>query len=48
MPLLVDLRREARIERRKRRRHAIQIFLLGLIAGVAVLVAAALLLDPRI
>jgi hypothetical protein len=46
LPLAGDLRRAARIERRKRRRHAIQIFLLGLIAGVAVLVAAALLLGP--
>jgi hypothetical protein len=45
-PLIGDLRREAKFERRKRRRHAIQIFLLGLIAGVAVLIAAALMLGP--
>ena len=45
-PLVGDLRREARYERRKRRRRAIAIFLLGLFAGVAVLVATALLLGP--
>jgi hypothetical protein len=44
--LIGDLRREARFERRKRHRHAIEIFLLGLLAGVAVLIAAALLLGP--
>jgi predicted metal-dependent RNase len=45
-PLVGDLRREARYERRKRRRRAIAIFLLGLFAGAAVLVATALLLGP--
>jgi hypothetical protein len=45
-PLVGDLRREAKLERRKRRRHAIQIFLFGLFAGVGALVAAALLLGP--
>jgi hypothetical protein len=45
-PLVGDLQREARYERRKRRRRAIAIFLLGLFAGVAVLVATALLLGP--
>jgi hypothetical protein len=45
-PLIGDLRRDAKFERRKRRRHAIQIFLFGLFAGAAVLVAAALLLGP--
>jgi hypothetical protein len=41
---LPELRREAKLERRRRRRRAIRTFLLGLFAGVAVLVAAALLL----
>jgi hypothetical protein len=45
-PLGSDLRREVRFERRKRRRHGIEIFLLGLLAGVAALIAAALLLGP--
>jgi hypothetical protein len=45
--LVGDPRREARLERRKRRRHAVRIFLFGLFAGVAGLVAAALLLGPR-
>jgi hypothetical protein len=46
-PLAGDLRREAKSERRKRRRHAIQIFLFGLFAGVGALIATALLLGPR-
>jgi len=45
-PVLGDLRREANSERRNRRRHAIEIFLLGLLVGVAALIAAALLLAP--
>jgi len=45
-PLFGDLRREARFERRKRRRHAIEIFVLGLLAGVAALIAIVLLLGP--
>ena len=45
-PLVGDLLREARIARRKRRRHAVRIFVLGLFVGVAALVAAALLLGP--
>jgi hypothetical protein len=45
--LVWDLRREARLERRRRRRQAIKNFLLGLFAGIAGLVAAALLLGPR-
>ena len=45
-PLFGDLRREARFERRKRRRHAIEIFVLGLLAGVAALIATVLLLGP--
>ena len=45
-PLVGDWRREAISERRKRRRHAIEIFLLGLLVGVAALIAAALSLGP--
>jgi hypothetical protein len=41
-----DMRREARLERRKRRRHGIKFFVFGLLAGIAGLVAAALLLGP--
>jgi hypothetical protein len=41
-----DLRREGGFERRRRRLHTIQIFLLGLFVGVAALIAAALLLGP--
>jgi len=46
MPLVGDLRREARLERRRRRRHAVELFLLGLLAGVVALIAIALLLGP--
>ncbi|HEY2231527.1 MAG TPA: hypothetical protein VGI22_28085, partial [Xanthobacteraceae bacterium] len=45
--LVADPRREARLERRKRRRHAVKVFLFGLLVGIAGLVAAALLLGPR-
>jgi hypothetical protein len=38
---------EARLERRYRRRRAFKAFLLGLFAGVAILVIAALLTGPR-
>jgi hypothetical protein len=41
-----DFRREAKSERRSRRRHAVGIFLLGLVAGVATLIGLALLLGP--
>jgi hypothetical protein len=41
-----DFRREAKSERRRRRRHAVGIFLLGLLAGAAALIALALLLGP--
>jgi hypothetical protein len=46
MPLIGDSRREAKSERRRRRRHAIELFLLGLLAGVVALIAIALLLGP--
>ena len=38
---------EARLERRHRRRRALKAFLLGLFAGVAILVIAALLTGPK-
>jgi phage FluMu gp28-like protein len=44
--LIDELQREAKFERRSRRRHAIRIFLLGLFMGAAALIAAALLLGP--
>jgi hypothetical protein len=47
MPLIGDLRRDAKFERRRRRHSAVAIFLLGLFAGAAVLIATALLLGPR-
>jgi hypothetical protein len=46
-PVLRDPREEARLERRRKRRRALKAFLLGLLAGVAILVAAALLFGPR-
>jgi hypothetical protein len=42
-----DLAQEMRLERRRRRWRALRAFLLGLLAGVAILVAAALLFGPR-
>jgi hypothetical protein len=44
--LIGDPKREARLERRRRRRHTIRTFVLGLIAGCAILIAAALLFGP--
>jgi hypothetical protein len=46
-PAIRDPREEARLERRQKRRRALEAFLLGLLAGVAILVAAALLLGPK-
>src|SRR5260221_2471948 len=43
MPLVGDLRRDARFERGRLRRRAIAIFLVGLLAGVSVLIVAPLL-----
>ncbi|HEY7664282.1 MAG TPA: hypothetical protein VH934_14285 [Xanthobacteraceae bacterium] len=45
-PAAGDLARAARLERRQRRGVPLVAFLLGLIAGIAILVAAALLLGP--
>ena len=46
-PTIGDIRREALSERRRRRWRALRAFLFGLLAGVAILVALALLLPPR-
>jgi hypothetical protein len=43
LPVLGDLRREAKLERRRRRWRAVRAFLFGLLAGFATLVAAAIL-----
>ena len=47
MPVIRDLKYEARFERRQRRRRAIKAFLFGLLVGFATLIAAALLFGPR-
>ncbi len=44
MPAIGDLKAEAKFERRRRRRRALKAFLLGLFAGFATLIAAALIL----
>ncbi len=43
MPMLRDLQREPKLERRRRRWRAVRAFLFGLLAGFATLVAAAIL-----
>jgi hypothetical protein len=47
IPLIRDLKYEARFERRRRRRRAFKAFLFGLLVGFATLIAAALLFGPR-
>ena len=47
LPALRDLKEEARLERRRRRRRAVKAFILGLLAGCAILIAAALLVGPK-
>jgi hypothetical protein len=44
---LRDVKQDARLERRQRRRRAIRAFLFGLIIGFATLIAAALLFAPK-
>ena len=44
---LRDLELEARLERRSRRRRGLKAFLFGLLAGFAILIAAALLFGPK-
>ena len=46
LSVLVDPRRQAMLERQQRRRRAIRAFLLGIIAGVAGLIAIAMLTAP--
>ena len=46
-PGIRDLAQEARLERRRRRWRSLKVFLLGLSAGFAILIAAALLFGPR-
>ncbi|MGA7488821.1 MAG: hypothetical protein WBW74_18015 [Xanthobacteraceae bacterium] len=46
-PAIRDPREEARLERRQKRRGALKAFVFGLLAGVAILVAAALLFGPK-
>jgi hypothetical protein len=47
MPVVRDLKQEARFERRRRRWRALKAFLFGLFAGFATLIAAALIFGPR-
>jgi hypothetical protein len=46
-PVLGDLRRSTALERRRGRRRAVRMFFLGVFAGAAALVAAALLFGPH-
>ena len=43
LPAIGNLKEEARLERRRRRRRGVKAFVLGLLAGCAILIAAALL-----
>jgi hypothetical protein len=47
LPVIRDLKREAQLERRRRRRRAIRAFLFGLFMGFATLIAAALIFGPQ-
>jgi hypothetical protein len=47
MPVIRDLKYEARFERRRRRRRAFKAFLFGLLAGFVTLIAAALIFGPK-
>jgi hypothetical protein len=47
LPVIRDLRQEARFERRRRRRRALRAFLFGVFMGFATLIAAALLFGPK-
>jgi hypothetical protein len=46
-PAIRDVREEARLERRKKRRRALWAFVLGVLSGVGLLFAAALLSGPK-
>ena len=47
MPVIRDLKYEARFERRRRRRRALKAFLFGLLAGFVTLIAIALIFGPK-
>ena len=47
LPAIGNLKEEARLERRRRRRRGVKAFVLGLLAGCAILIAAALLFGPK-
>ena len=47
LPVLGDLRQEARLRKRSRRWRAARAFVFGLLVGFATLIAAALLFGPR-
>src|SRR6476659_5629293 len=47
LPAIGNLKEEARLERRRRRRRGVKAFVLGVLAGCAVLIAAALLFGPK-
>jgi hypothetical protein len=46
-PAIRDVREEARLERRKKRRRALWAFVLGVVSGIGLLFAAALLSGPK-
>jgi hypothetical protein len=46
-PGIRDVREEARLERRKKRRRALWAFVLGVVSGIGLLFAAALLSGPK-
>ena len=47
LPAIGNLKEEARLERRRRRGRGVKAFVLGLLAGCAILIAAALLFGPK-
>jgi hypothetical protein len=47
LPALRDLKQDARLEHRRRQRRPVAAFLLGLVAGFAILIIAALLFGPK-
>ncbi len=46
-PAIRDVREEARLERRRKRRRALWAFVLGVVSGIGLLFAAALLSGPK-
>ena len=47
-PVIRDVREEARLERRKKRRRALWAFVLGVLSGIGLLFALALLSGPKL